>query len=441
MWVLRARPAPVERDAYDPWGKRRFTNGQDDVSGGGVPPSQTTRGFTGQEMLDSVGLVHLNGRVYDPYIGRMTSADPVVGDPLNGQTWNRYSYVYNNPLAYTDPTGYCPVCIGVANPQPRRPSAVVQLIGSVFQIAAAAICMAGGPACTPFMPLIVSATSAYFAGVTSGSLLVAVRAGVIAYATAWAFEVGTLTLGPLHTPAEFGSSAFFENVAGHALVGCGAAVASGAKCGPGALSAAVTAFAGPWINDGQNFSVRSLVLNSTLGGFASLAGGGKFANGAITAAFGYLFNQAANVAQGQAAENLWEQSVISEGGEVVGRNLKYYAVDAEGNPVMRDGKLLKGELDGLSRARDGVIDAAEVKNGNSAKWPGSQLERSEYIREGRIRFYGTAAADAQLEGRMLSEFAAERPIAFRYYAGPMGALRATREYLRFMFRRGSGGVE
>src|ERR1043166_7777619 len=106
-----ASGAAVERNAYDPWGKRRFwNNGADDPSGSIT--SQTIRGFTGEEMLASVGLVHLNGRVYDPYIGRMTSADPVVGDPLNGQTWKRYSYVYNNPLAFTDPTGYCPICLG-----------------------------------------------------------------------------------------------------------------------------------------------------------------------------------------------------------------------------------------------------------------------------------------------------------------------------------------
>ena len=51
--------------------------------------------------------MHLNGRVYDPLIGRMMSADPFVPDPMNGQAWNRYSYVINNPLALTDTNGYC----------------------------------------------------------------------------------------------------------------------------------------------------------------------------------------------------------------------------------------------------------------------------------------------------------------------------------------------
>jgi RHS repeat-associated protein len=95
--------AVVERDGYDAWGKRRFPNGADDPTGSLT--SQTTRGFTGQEELSDVGLVHLNGRVYDPLIARMTSADPMVPDPMNGQAWNRYSYVVNNPLAFTDPSG------------------------------------------------------------------------------------------------------------------------------------------------------------------------------------------------------------------------------------------------------------------------------------------------------------------------------------------------
>jgi hypothetical protein len=88
------------------------------------------------------------------------------------------------------------------------------------------------------------------------------------------------------------SEAHLFNIAGHALVGCLSAIASRGQCGPAVLAGAVTSFAGPFIN-GRGFSIESLVANATLGGLAAVAGGGKFANGAITGAFGYLFNQAA----------------------------------------------------------------------------------------------------------------------------------------------------
>jgi uncharacterized protein RhaS with RHS repeats len=48
----------------------------------------------------------MNGRVYDPAIARFVSADPNVQTPENLQSFNRYAYVLNNPLKYTDPTGY-----------------------------------------------------------------------------------------------------------------------------------------------------------------------------------------------------------------------------------------------------------------------------------------------------------------------------------------------
>ena len=69
----------------------------------------TRDGFTGHEMLDNLGLVHMNGRVYDPEIGRFISADPYVTMPYDGQGLNRYAYTLNNPLAFTDPSGFDPV--------------------------------------------------------------------------------------------------------------------------------------------------------------------------------------------------------------------------------------------------------------------------------------------------------------------------------------------
>jgi len=50
--------------------------------------------------------VHMNGRIYDPLLGRFLSADIMVQNPGNLQCFNRYSYVQNNPLTLTDPTGW-----------------------------------------------------------------------------------------------------------------------------------------------------------------------------------------------------------------------------------------------------------------------------------------------------------------------------------------------
>ena len=99
-----------ERLAYDPWGKRRNI-----MSSPGTPDTRdllvgkyTNRGFTEHEHLDEIGMIHMNGRIYDPLIGRFMSADPHVTDPYNLQSFNRYAYVLNNPLSLTDPTGYEP---------------------------------------------------------------------------------------------------------------------------------------------------------------------------------------------------------------------------------------------------------------------------------------------------------------------------------------------
>lgn len=95
----------IERLAYEPFGKRRFASGSDDPNNT-IVPQNTDRGYTNHEHLDELTLVHMNGRVYDPVVGRFMSADPQIQDPMNLQSYNRYAYVMNNPLMYTDPTGY-----------------------------------------------------------------------------------------------------------------------------------------------------------------------------------------------------------------------------------------------------------------------------------------------------------------------------------------------
>jgi RHS repeat-associated protein len=58
-------------------------------------------------MLDNLNLTHMNGRVYDQWLGRFLSADPTIPS-IHTQDFNRYSYVRNNPLTLTDPSGLSP---------------------------------------------------------------------------------------------------------------------------------------------------------------------------------------------------------------------------------------------------------------------------------------------------------------------------------------------
>jgi RHS repeat-associated protein len=68
--------------------------------------NKNRRGFTDHEHLNEQQLIHMNGRVYDYNLGRFMSVDPFIQAPTSTQSVNPYSYIMNNPLAGTDPTGY-----------------------------------------------------------------------------------------------------------------------------------------------------------------------------------------------------------------------------------------------------------------------------------------------------------------------------------------------
>ena len=93
----------IEQQNYDAWGKRRTSDWRAINS---AITSVVRRGYTGHEQLDEVGLIHMNGRVYDPTLGRFLSPDPFIQAPEFSQSLNRYSYVLNNPLSLTDPSGF-----------------------------------------------------------------------------------------------------------------------------------------------------------------------------------------------------------------------------------------------------------------------------------------------------------------------------------------------
>ncbi len=80
---------------YDAWGKQTVTKNT----------IHFQRGYTGHEMLPEFGLINMNGRLYDPMLGRFLSPDNFVQMPDFSQSFNRYSYCINNPLKYKDPSG------------------------------------------------------------------------------------------------------------------------------------------------------------------------------------------------------------------------------------------------------------------------------------------------------------------------------------------------
>jgi RHS repeat-associated protein len=99
---------------FDAWGKKQVINTGNYAANLGsfstITLAQlldiTPRGFTGHESVDHADIIHMNGRIYDPTLGRFLQADPFIQAPKNSQSYNRYAYVLNNPLSYTDPSGY-----------------------------------------------------------------------------------------------------------------------------------------------------------------------------------------------------------------------------------------------------------------------------------------------------------------------------------------------
>ncbi|RLC83572.1 MAG: hypothetical protein DRI79_13785, partial [Chloroflexi bacterium] len=81
---------------YYAWGETRYAYGT----------TPTAYRYTGQRLEAAIGLYYYRARWYDPALGRFISADTIVPDPGNPQDLNRYAYVRNNPLRYTDPSGH-----------------------------------------------------------------------------------------------------------------------------------------------------------------------------------------------------------------------------------------------------------------------------------------------------------------------------------------------
>lgn len=278
--------------SYDPWGLRR--NAQDWSPASAPIASSLDRGFTGHEHLDEVSLIHMNGRVYDPVLGRFLSADPFVQVPEFSQSLNRYSYVLNNPLSLTDPSGYFFKGLRRFFEKVFQSSigrtAISIFAGYLTGGLGSAIGGALGGAVAGTVGAAIGSGAGFgfgstFAGalLSGGGLGDALRAGLVSALT------GGLSSGAssLFNSAEFGLNlAYAKDVAAHGITQGLARAAKGDKFEHGFLSGIFSRVFSPLKEAPFN---RDPFLHAAtaavIGGTSAELGGGKFANGAGTAAF------------------------------------------------------------------------------------------------------------------------------------------------------------
>ncbi|MHB8743911.1 MAG: FG-GAP-like repeat-containing protein [Sulfuricaulis sp.] len=304
--VATAAGAIYETASFDAFGSLRNSV---NWSGAGATPTSTTHGFTGHEEIYSLGLTHMNGRIYDPVLGRMLQADPLTG-PGN-QSLNRYSYVVNNPLALTDPSGYSWFGHLLRTFDPLGPWSQIQetdrlaqnpyirlagaIVASYFTFGAsyayladagwsAAAAGAGASAAAGFVSGAIQSDS--LQGGVYGAFSAELFYGIGSYfqGAEWAHDAGS---------GDLNSVGFTAKIIAHGVAGGVMSSMEGGKFGDGFIGAGVSEGASPVLSYIRDEAGRVTVA-AIVGGTASEISGGKFANGAFSAAFGQLFNDEAH---------------------------------------------------------------------------------------------------------------------------------------------------
>ena len=351
----------VERNSYDAWGKRRLNNWK--------PPTETesiislsTRGFTGHEMEDGIGLIDMNARLYDPILGRFLQPDSVTQAPNDTQGLNRYTYVRNNPLSYTDPSGHFweklfkPI-VKVVKKVVKGIEKVVKgvsggakkfFLKNAWARSAASIALAyfAGPEA-------VSVFQGYLTEISGGSFGDIVKSAALSYTQIDAFSwVGDLALpGPAAVMA-------------HGMVSGTFSALGGGKFGDGFASAAfgkMVTINSPTRTPGE-FSFTNLVIASISGGIAAELGGGKFANGAQTAAMGYLFNEA-KISNGDGPPKVKYKSRVVDG---VVYQVAYWDVGCDAKCAMNNATFIQDDPGNKAWIKAVAIDkATDVANAAS----------------------------------------------------------------------------
>jgi RHS repeat-associated protein len=248
--------------SFDAWGKRRNSNWTADAADQRYTDAHwVERGYTGHEHLDNARLIHMNGRLQDPLLGRMLSPDPFLGGMTNPQALNAYGYVANNPTSYFDPSGY------FLSKLRKALKRAVRHVGST-----------GRRVTRRWGRQIAAAVAAYFtAGAVSSWAYAAQTSAVSISGPAFIAADGFAAAGTLTAAST--SGAVLGGMAGGAVAG---AIAGGSlrSAVVGGLSGG--AMGGIAAHFGGSYSAGRVLAEATVGGVSAELDGGDFGSGFLT---------------------------------------------------------------------------------------------------------------------------------------------------------------
>ncbi|MEZ5842559.1 MAG: RHS repeat-associated core domain-containing protein [Hyphomicrobiaceae bacterium] len=231
-------------------------------------------------------------RSYDPEIGRFLSADPFVQELANLQSWNRYSYVLNNPLSYTDPSGFFFAklfrSIGAAF------SGLFKAIGSAFKaLLKSPIFRAIVQIVACFNPVSCVAAAGAMTLATGGSIMDALKAMVISFAQIGISSAISSSMAWLQKAYSFAGTLVKSAV--HGAISGAIAVAQGGNFLQGFAGGAIGVLGGALGTDvfgtGDAGMAGRTAFAAAAGCLGALVTGGKCAQAAVTAAISHLYNR------------------------------------------------------------------------------------------------------------------------------------------------------
>ncbi|CAC9645498.1 hypothetical protein [uncultured Gammaproteobacteria bacterium] len=272
------------RQATSPFGET-ITQGLVDNTATGHFQKDDLRGFTGHEQLPRHNIINMNARLYDPLTARFLSADSLIPNSKDPLAYNRYIYVRNNPLKYTDPTGHwwqlavAAVMMVISATTDDPAIAKVTAIAGMLLMGDAL----GGAG-------LSAAESGAVIGFTQGTLNSAnlgegVKQGVISGITAAA--ISEVAHGGENNASEFTTT---EQLALQGLVGGISTELRGGKFQDGFVSAIISKGVDLGLEGQQLDFYTQGAITMIAGGLASKAGGGSFEDGAVQAGMVFLYN-------------------------------------------------------------------------------------------------------------------------------------------------------